>query len=692
MCKKLCLTIVLLAVIVISIGLNLAQVSYPDWSFAMKVWPFDILYPFQTEFAKLYDEDATSNSEIRERIDIAIDRGANVIIFYIDDEQTFETFMDESNFIQTLSRIQFLVEEAHKQGLKVICYLNGLEVIAVGARINTEMTTLARNYPEWLQIDIKSDTMVWYTTSAVDWIPEDSEDAWASPLSPWRDLFKSRLNALGSTGLDGVYIDATFLPGVDSFGIKWASSDPYFETEFNSKYGITIPTSVNWNSLNWRKFIYFRHEVIRDYLQEMADSARANGMTPFFESSSCDYESGTYLGNDVAFTINGGIACSPEIEPEGDFQAAFRMSKATRDANQNFPILFLGWPENSIQACKQFAITLCHSGNYYPTADAESFYPGNAFSFMDFLMEPVLNKRVPYQNVVLIYPMRSKDYTFSGGSSFESYESAFNILAEKHIPFRILSLESMYEDDLEGINHIVLAGATSISDTEYDLIKNKTIALVGTNGTKDEWGSDRAQQLNFPDVVNISSLNPDLSFSIQAPVSSFIEYYRDRNNSNHYFIFIYNDVLSGDIVINNTEPFTGNIYSLNQIIENIIGTTLSIPIDDYLLVIDVLLQEITSIQDNNFDSNGKNQIITLNNSPNPFNVSTLFRFNCLGLNNVTLNIFNISGQKIKTVINKQPVSGEKEILFHAESLPSGIYFARLKVGQTIVTKKIILIK
>lgn len=202
-----------------------AEAGYPDWTLSMKIWPFDILYPFKTGFARINGEDKTTDSEIRSKLETAKNNGANVVIFYIDDEQSYETFVDDMGFSQTFERIQFLVNEAHHRGLKVFCYLNGLEMITVGARKDRTMASLARNYPDWLQIDIKGDTMMWYTTHQTSWIPKDSEDAWASPLSPWRDFYKGRLEELGSTGVDGVYIDATFLPGVDDFGIKRVCMD-----------------------------------------------------------------------------------------------------------------------------------------------------------------------------------------------------------------------------------------------------------------------------------------------------------------------------------------------------------------------------------------------------------------------------------------------------------------------------------
>ncbi len=688
----------------IQTGMN-AQDAYPVWAYEMKVWPFDVLYPFDTAFAEINDEGRTSDDAIKEKLDAATNAGANVVIFYIDNEQSYETFVDDDGFTQTLARIQFLVSEAHNRNLKIVCYLNGLEVISVGATDNQSLPTLARNYPDWLQIDVAGDKMVWYTTEETEWIPENSEDAWASPLSPWRDLFKQRLIALAATGLDGVYIDAAFLPGVDSFGIKWASSDSYFQNEFQDKYGLSIPSNVDWTSEEWRKFIFFRHEVIRDYLGELADVARANGMTPFFESSSCDFMNGTFLANDVPFTISGGIACSPEIEPEGDYRAAFRMSKSTRDANQNFPMWFLGWTESADQARREFSITLCHSGNYYPTADAE--YPQNAFPFMDLLREPVLNKRVQFQNTALIYPMRSKDFSFENESAFDAYDGAFNELAQKHIPFRILPLETMTADDLSGIDVAVLAGAESISDEEYNLLKNKTVALVGNNGSKDEWGNVRSNPLQFSDIIDFTSLAPNLPFDIQAPATSLIEYYVDKTDENHFFIFSYNDVKTGEITFATDETMNAKIYEIDGGVSELSGTNISVPANDYLIVIDLQLSGASSIGDED------NLIETFNliNYPNPFsktngrNSATVIRFSIpssletqnfasqqdFASQRTVLKVFDILGREIATLVNAKLSAGEYEVKFDGKDLSAGIYLYRLQAGNFSMTKKMLII-
>jgi hypothetical protein len=62
--------------------------------------------------------------------------------------------VDEEGWKQILEKIELLIDQAHEQDLKVICYLNGLEVLTWDARLDEERPSLARTYPEWLQKDI----------------------------------------------------------------------------------------------------------------------------------------------------------------------------------------------------------------------------------------------------------------------------------------------------------------------------------------------------------------------------------------------------------------------------------------------------------------------------------------------------------------------------------------------------------
>jgi len=85
------------------------------------------------------------------------------------------------------------------------------------------------------------------------------------------------------------------------------------------------------------------------------------------------------------------------------------------------------------------------------------------------------------------------------------------------------------------------------------------------------------------------------------------------------------------------------------------------------------------------------------NYPNPFNPSTKIRFaisNVItGYNSRTsLKVYDILGNEIITLINKNLPAGEYEITFDASELSSGVYFYQIKAGSLVVTKKMVLIR
>ena len=87
------------------------------------------------------------------------------------------------------------------------------------------------------------------------------------------------------------------------------------------------------------------------------------------------------------------------------------------------------------------------------------------------------------------------------------------------------------------------------------------------------------------------------------------------------------------------------------------------------------------------------------NYPNPFNPSTTIKYTIPGsteynsvLQNVKLNIYDILGREVATLINQKQKPGSYVVEFMGNELPSGIYFYRLQAGNFIETKKMILLK
>ncbi len=80
------------------------------------------------------------------------------------------------------------------------------------------------------------------------------------------------------------------------------------------------------------------------------------------------------------------------------------------------------------------------------------------------------------------------------------------------------------------------------------------------------------------------------------------------------------------------------------------------------------------------------------NFPNPFNPSTKIEFFVDRTMDVTLEVFNVLGEKVATLVNGKVKPGKHEVVFEANNLASGIYMYRLKAGDQVKTRKMMLMK
>ena len=80
------------------------------------------------------------------------------------------------------------------------------------------------------------------------------------------------------------------------------------------------------------------------------------------------------------------------------------------------------------------------------------------------------------------------------------------------------------------------------------------------------------------------------------------------------------------------------------------------------------------------------------NFPNPFNPSTLIRFSLPVDQDVKIEVFNMRGQHVETLLNQFMKEGNHEVKFNGENLSSGIYFYRIEAGEFQDVKKMILLR
>jgi hypothetical protein len=80
------------------------------------------------------------------------------------------------------------------------------------------------------------------------------------------------------------------------------------------------------------------------------------------------------------------------------------------------------------------------------------------------------------------------------------------------------------------------------------------------------------------------------------------------------------------------------------------------------------------------------------NYPNPFNPSTKITYSLGNNSNVTLNVYNIVGEKVATLVSGYQNAGVYTVNFDATHFSSGVYFYELKADAIRLVKKMSLLK
>ena len=138
-------------------------------------------------------------------------------------------------------------------------------------------------------------------------------------------------------------------------------------------------------------------------------------------------------------------------------------------------------------------------------------------------------------------------------------------------------------------------------------------------------------------------------------------------------------------------PIPSQINSLTQISFRIISDE-SVNYRGFLLNNLSIMKSSDSVDLSN-DINKPHSFKLDDNFPNPFNPSTMINFQLGQLSSVSLKVYDLRGHLIETILNDEIRSaGLYEYTFNGSKLASGIYFYELRVDESRLNKKMLLIR
>jgi len=105
----------------------------------------------------------------------------------------------------------------------------------------------------------------------------------------------------------------------------------------------------------------------------------------------------------------------------------------------------------------------------------------------------------------------------------------------------------------------------------------------------------------------------------------------------------------------------------------------------------------TGVDEEEEELSPPNEFSLSQNYPNPFNLSTQIEFTLPHSGSVSLDIYDILGRKVRTLVSEDLSSGYKSVFWDAKNdvgkdVSSGIYFYQLRIGDFSEAKKMLLLK
>jgi hypothetical protein len=209
-------------------------------------------------------------------------------------------------------------------------------------------------------------------------------------------------------------------------------------------------------------------------------------------------------------------------------------------------------------------------------------------------------------------------------------------------------------------------------------------------------------------IIDTLATNPPLPYydGLSGDSTSYLSPILDKSNNKLYLVSVKGENGGGMIKISTVDLTTHQLYLSSGLIQ--------IPYyfwdSPKLLLKDKRIFVAGGFSTDNFDPVNSTFLLTLEplgvkddnnvpvefslqqNYPNPFNPSTIIRYSIPKDGFVSIDVYNILGEKVASLFNGNMKAGKSETEFNASKLASGIYICRMQAGSFSSSIKMILQK
>lgn len=496
--------------------------------------------------AGAYFHPAESEAVIDARLDELAAQHVSVVVADTPWGEQYAAWVDDAEFAKVQALVATVVQKAHARGLKVVLYQVGLELTSPPER------NPGLERPAWAQQSLTGQPVLYNDVSNAEehWLDTGVWDFWVSPCAQtegaaaaFRTLAFARVQAMVTTGIDGLWVDQVYLQSsVGSHHELWPSRDPCSAAAFQAATGFAPPEAENWDDPAFLQWVIWRHTQVTEFL--IAEKAAARAVNPALvflnENSSVDAGRATYVANDpTSYLAYPDLSTGHEVETiadrmdEGetgmqhatlDDWLAFRtMIAFARGADEGKPSWILTYGYQPHDSAQLAGLVLAEGANFYETKGPQmADTVDGAFRTQLFQWiadnESALYDTHSVADVGLLYSPRTRDlvdtvsgepYDVQDSVHFAAYRAVAKRLYQAHIPFDVVIDTNTAAFARYRVLLVPEVQAMSAATLSALHTFTGTVLAIGESGVYDEWLQFRdtnlwsgAKQHHFDQVTN----------------------------------------------------------------------------------------------------------------------------------------------------------------------------------------------